>query len=84
MAKDNECTRMIPKIYKKSYEDLGMFFFVEGQRQIVPTITITQAIQNYHKFIGQDTYDRGCAAVTYTRLRNSFIDFNYEISKKTK
>ena len=69
---------IIPKIYRKKYEDLSMFFFIEAQRQIVPTITNIQAIRNYYRFIKQDLYDINVACVTLSRMRAAFIDFNYE------
>lgn len=84
MSKDNECTKLIPKIYKKKYEDLGMFFFVEGQKQIIPNITVWQAIKNYYRFIGQQIYDENSSLVTLSRMRKSFIDYNYEVTKKNK
>ena len=84
MSKDNKCTKLIPRIYKKKYEDIGMFFFVEGQKQIIPTITICQAIRNYYKFIGEQIYDENSSSVTLSRMRESFIDFNYETTKANK
>ena len=71
-----EETKLIPRIYKKRYEQLGLFFFVEAQKQIVPTITLSQAIANYYKFINEH-YDRNVAIVTFSRLRADFIDINY-------
>jgi hypothetical protein len=47
MPAENELIRCIPKIYKRSFENLGLFFFVEAQKQIIPTITVAQAIRNY-------------------------------------
>ena len=84
MSKDNECTKLIPRIYKKKYEDIGMFFFVEGQKQIIPAITICQAIRNYYKFIGEQIYDENSSSVTLSRMRESFINFNYETPKTNK
>jgi len=74
-----EETKLIPHIYKMRYEQLGMFFFVEGQKQIVPTITLSQAIANYYKFINEQ-YDYNVAIVTLSRLRTEFIDLNYNKS----
>lgn len=82
MAKDNRCTKLIPNIYKKKYEDIGMFFFIEAQKQLVPAITICQAIRNYYKFIGEDVYDENSSQVIFSRMRESFIDLNYETTKK--
>ena len=84
MSKDNVCTKLIPRIYKKKYEDIGMFFFVEGQKQLIPTITIYQAIRNYYKFIGEQIYDENSSSVTLSRMREAFIDFNYETTKANK
>lgn len=85
MPKEKEITKIIPNIYKRKYEDLGMFFFVEGQKSIVPTIKITQAIRKYFEFIGeQENEDIECAMVTFSRMRAEFIDLKYETSQKNK
>ena len=82
MPKENNCTKLIPSIYKKKYEDIGMFFFIEGQKQIIPTITIFKAIRNYYKFIGEDIYNENASRVIFSRMRESFIDLNYETAQK--
>ena len=75
--------KMIPRIYRMKYEHLGLFFFVEAQRQIVPTITISQAIDGYYRFINEE-YDYNVAIVTYSRVREQFIDLNYDKFCKCK
>ena len=55
-----------------------MLFFVEAQKQLIPTITIAQAIRNYYKFIGEEVYDENSSMVNFSRMRESLIDFNYE------
>jgi hypothetical protein len=84
MGKEKEFIRCIPKIYRRNYEDIGMFFFVEAQKQIIPAITVCQAINNYHKFIGVEDFDCNSAIVTLSRMRAELIDFNYENPKKNK
>jgi hypothetical protein len=76
-GREQEFKECIPKIYKRNYETLGLFFFVEGQKQIIPTITVCQAIQNYYKFIGVEEYDYNSVLVTISRMRAEFIDLKY-------
>lgn len=82
MPSEKEFTRLIPKIYKRKYEDLGMFFFVEGQKKIVPTITVFQAIKNYYDFIGIEDFDCNASLVTLSRIRAEFIDLKYNETTK--
>jgi hypothetical protein len=82
MPREKEFTKCIPRIYKRSYEDIGMFFFVEGQKQIIPTITVFQAIKNYHDFIGVEEFDCNTATVTLSRIRAELIDLKYNETTK--
>jgi hypothetical protein len=84
MPKEIDYTKTIPKIYRRKFEDIGMLFFVEAQKQIVPTITVNQSLCNYAKFIGIDNCDIHSMEVTLSRLRAEFIDMNYEAAKKNK
>ena len=75
-------TKLIPKIYKRNFEHLGLFFWVEAQIKIVPTIKICQAIKSYYDFVGGE-YDPEIAAVTFSRLRAEYIDLNYNKNEDT-
>jgi hypothetical protein len=77
MPAENELIRCIPKIYKRSFENLGLFFFVEAQKQIIPTITVAQAIRNYYKFIGED-YNLDVARAIFSYLRSEYVDLKYK------
>jgi GTP cyclohydrolase I len=77
MPAEKECTKIIPNIYKRNYENLLLFSWVNAQKQIVPTITIEQAIWQYLKFYGID-WDMESAMATYSRLQKEY----YETTKK--
>jgi len=80
---EKEFTKVIPRIYKRKYEDVGMFFWIEGQLRVVPTCTIEQALCSYFCFIGVDDYNLESAVVTFSRMRSEYIDLRYnEITKK--
>ncbi len=51
-AEEKLFTSLIARIYRRNYEDIGMFFFVEAQRMIVPAVTIEQAVDNYFRYLG--------------------------------
>jgi hypothetical protein len=76
MPKEKQIKKMIPKIYKWNAENLGLFFFVKGQMQLVPTIRIEQAIMNYFRFIGitLDDWDMESAKSLYTRMQKEFCE----------
>ena len=78
MPREKQLTRCIPKIYKRNAENIMLFSWVNSQRQILPTITIQQAIWNYFSFAHIEDWDMESALVTYSRLQKEF----YEDCKK--
>jgi hypothetical protein len=74
MPVEKELTKLIPRIYKYNYENIGLFFFVKGQQKILPTVSLTQAINNYFKFAGisQDDWDILSATTTYNKMQKDF------------
>lgn len=76
MPKEKKLTGCIPNIYKRNYENVGLFFFVKAQRQIIPTITLEQSILNFFKFanIGIDEWDLESAMTTFQRLQKDYFD----------
>ena len=76
MPKEKKLTQCIPKIYKRNAENIGMFFWVRAQKNLVPTITIEQSIRKFFQFtnIGVDEWDIDCAEVTYYRLQEEFFE----------
>jgi|WetSurSiteA1Bulk_404760.scaffolds.fasta_scaffold144644_2 hypothetical protein len=71
-SKDMKDLSMIPKIYRRSHEDIAMFFWVESQRNILPTITIRESIEKFFNFADCD-WDLETALVTYSRMKNEFL-----------
>lgn len=78
MPKEKEFLKLIPKIYRKNAECIMLFSWVKAQQQIVPTITIDQAIWGFFKFAHIDDWDIESARTTYARLQNDY----YETTKK--
>ena len=68
----------LPKIYKRQYEDLGMFFFIEGQRSVGPAISIEKAMYNYFCFMGIEDFNIESSMTTYNRMKKEY----YESAKK--
>ena len=71
-----ESDNPIHRIYKKNFESLGLFFWVEAQKRLLPTITLAQSIDQYYKFINEP-YDVNVAIVTVSRMRSEYIDMKY-------
>lgn len=53
---------------------MGMFFFVEAQKQIVPAVTIEQSLYNFFRFIGEEDYNIESAMVTYNRIKRKYYE----------
>lgn len=80
MPKEKSFLSVIPKIYRRNFFDMGMFFYVEGQRSIVPAITIEQAIMNYYRYCGEMNYNIESAMTTFNRMKHEY----HESSKEDK
>lgn len=84
MPKSTVIECIIAKIYRRKYEDIGMFFFVNGIRSVVPSVSITQAIYLYYEFIKFEDYNIESAKTIFSRMQSEFIDLNYENTTKNK
>jgi hypothetical protein len=73
MPKQKKCTELIPNIYKVNAENLMLFSWVNAEKQILPTITIEQAIWNFFKFTGVE-WDMECAKSTYRQLQKAYFE----------
>jgi hypothetical protein len=80
MPKEKNYTSLIARIYKRNYEDIGMFFFIEGQRQLVPAMTVEQAIYNYFRLMCIRDFNYESASTTYFRMKKEY----YEAAKQDK
>jgi hypothetical protein len=74
MSKEKLYEKLIPRIYKRKYEDMGMYFFVSGQRSIVPAISVEKALINYFRYIGEEDYNIESAIVTFFRLQKEYYE----------
>lgn len=74
MPKITDRDKLIPKIYRRKYSDIGMFFYVEAQKGIMPAITTVKAIENYHRYVGEDDYDIQCCLTVLGRMKQEFFD----------
>ena len=73
MPKNKEILKLIPTIYRKNYENMGLFFWVEAQKNIIPGITIEQSITKFLKFADIDL-DIETALTTYQRIKKEFLN----------
>ena len=71
MPKEKEITKIIPKIYKVNAENIMLFCWVNAQRQVLPTITLEQAILNYFRFTDIEL-DMESAKMTFVRLQKEY------------
>jgi len=51
-----------------------LFTWVKAQQQIVPTVTVDQAIYGFFKFTGIDNWNIESAKTTYARMQNDFYE----------
>lgn len=80
MPVTKQSDKLIPKIYRRNYDDIGLYFFVMGQRSIMPAVSIEKAVINYFRFIKEEDYNIESSMSTFVRLQNEF----YESTKTNK
>jgi len=78
MPKEKKYKSTIAAIYKRRYEDIGMFYFIEGQRYVVPMVTIEQAIENFFRYMGIREFNADSAMTTYSRMKKEYFDSQKE------
>lgn len=74
MPGEKDIEKTIPKLYRRKFEDLSMLFYVEGQRDIIPAITIEKAVINFFRKIDCDDYNLESAMTTYMNLKKEYFD----------
>jgi acyl CoA:acetate/3-ketoacid CoA transferase alpha subunit len=77
MSQIKTSEKLIHKIYRRNFTDLGMFFYVMGQRDIVPAMSVEKAMYNYFKSIGEEDFNIESSMTTFCRLQKEF----YQIKK---
>lgn len=74
MPRVKESDKLIPKIYRRKYSDLGMYFYVRGQKDIMPAVPLVKAIENYYKSVREDDYDLQGSLTELTRMNHEFYE----------
>lgn len=74
MSKGKLYMEMIPRLYKRQAENIAMLFFVEGQRSIVPAISVQKALYNYFRYIREENFNIESAENIYVRLKKELLD----------
>jgi hypothetical protein len=64
---------LIPAIYRSSFEDIALFMWVEGQKRIIPTITVEQSIGLFIGYVGGN-WDIVNLSTTYYRMQKKYYD----------
>jgi hypothetical protein len=73
MPKQKAILELIPRIYRKNFENLSIFFWVEAQKNILPNISVSQSIQKYITFTKMDL-DIETAITIYQRLKKEYLN----------
>jgi hypothetical protein len=76
MPTEKKVTHTIRNIYKRNAENIMLFCWVKAQKQILPTVTLEQAINNFFRFacINMDEWDMESAKATYYRLQRDYYE----------
>ena len=74
MPQKKQYIGVIEKFYRRSHEDVGMYFWVESARHLVPAITIEQAIFSYFHYLSIDDFNVESAMATYSRIKKEFYE----------
>lgn len=70
MPKQNN--ELIPGMYRKNFETIGMFFWVQAQQKVLPTMSAKDSIERYLRYIDLDM-DIEVAMSSYQRIKKEFL-----------
>jgi len=73
MPKEKDMTKCIHRIYKRNAESIGLFYWVNAQKQLVPPISVEQAIHNFCRFNAID-WDIESAKATYFLMQKQYYE----------
>jgi len=59
---------VIPAIYLRNFDNLGLFFFVNGVRSALPTVSTREAVRLYAEFVDDPDLNEDSAAVTVSKM----------------
>ena len=74
MPKEKPYKGKIAASYTRNSEDIGMSYFVEAQRLLLPSLTIEKAIDNFYRFIGETDFNHDSIYTTYLRMKKEFYN----------
>ncbi len=74
MPKVKESESVIAKLYRRSFSDQSMFFFVMGQKSVLAAMTTEKALYNYFRFMGIDEFNIESAMTTITRMQRELFE----------
>ena len=74
MPAEKDIEKTIPKLYRRKFEDMALLFYVEGQRDIMPAVTVEKAVINFFRKIDCDDYNLESAMTTYMNLKKEYFE----------
>jgi len=72
MPCEKEMLKLIPKIYKRNAEEIGLYFWVKAQLNILPTMSVDMAIKSFLRYTNSEEWDVQSARTTYNRMQNDY------------
>jgi hypothetical protein len=75
MSKEKPFEGKISSFYKKNCIDVMMFGWVAGTTEVLPAVSVNQAIEMFKKWVdlSEDDYPTNSAKITYSRIKQDFI-----------
>ena len=74
MPKEKPFEKKIDAFYKKNSIDIMMFGWVASITEVLPAVSITQAIEMFKKWVelSDDDYPTSSAKIIYSRIKQNF------------
>jgi len=77
MSKEAPIKGLIPRLYKRTAMELGIFYWINGQRVAFPnSISIDLSLDGFYKFneLTEEDLPRKTAKQIYTRMNHELIE----------
>ena len=73
MALEKGEIKLIPIMYRSAFEEVSLFSWVEGQKRLIPAMSVEKSIELWAAYMGGDwNYDT--LRTSYFRMQKKYYD----------
>jgi hypothetical protein len=74
MSREKPFKKPLPDLMKRQFEDVALFFYVQGITDTLPSVPDSVAIKQFIKKMNVD-WDEASATITYQRMKKEWLRY---------